>query len=82
METGCKNIQLCITVLKLAIAPEVIGLLFLFPMVYGTLQLIEASVLIVLFRCNERFVLKQGGESHSWILKMQMRHKTTLWSQI
>ncbi|XP_023270782.1 sodium/bile acid cotransporter-like isoform X1 [Seriola lalandi dorsalis] len=61
METGCQNIQLCSTILKLAYAPEVIGPLFLFPMVYVSFQLLEAAVLIVLFRCHQRFTPTEEG---------------------
>ncbi|XP_042359453.1 sodium/bile acid cotransporter [Plectropomus leopardus] len=59
METGCQNAQLCTTILKLAFPPALIGPLFLFPMVYVLLQLMEAGVLIVLFRCHQWFTLKQ-----------------------
>ncbi|XP_076023349.1 hepatic sodium/bile acid cotransporter [Genypterus blacodes] len=59
METGCQNIQLCLTILKVAFAPEVMGPLFLFPMVYACFQLMEAAVLLVLFRCHQRFCAKK-----------------------
>ncbi|XP_074471987.1 hepatic sodium/bile acid cotransporter-like isoform X2 [Sebastes fasciatus] len=59
METGCQNITLCSIILKLAFPPEVIGPLFLFPMVYISFQLMEAALLIVLFRCHQRFTLKE-----------------------
>ncbi|XP_040919787.1 sodium/bile acid cotransporter [Toxotes jaculatrix] len=59
METGCQNIQLCSTILKIAFPPAVIGPLFLFPMVYVCFQLMEAAVLIVLFRCHQRFTRKE-----------------------
>ncbi|XP_023127525.2 hepatic sodium/bile acid cotransporter [Amphiprion ocellaris] len=59
METGCQNIQLCSTILKVAFPSAVIGPLFLFPMVYASLQLIEALALIVLFRCHQRFTRKE-----------------------
>ncbi|KAM3603051.1 uncharacterized protein V6R79_015811 [Siganus canaliculatus] len=55
METGCQNIQLCSSILKLAFPQTLMGPLFLFPLVYGALQLMEAAVLIVLFRCYQRF---------------------------
>ncbi|XP_061890334.1 hepatic sodium/bile acid cotransporter [Entelurus aequoreus] len=61
METGCQNIQLCSTILKLAFPPEVIGPLFLFPMVYISFQLFEAMVLIVVFRCHRRLTRKEKG---------------------
>ncbi|XP_034555197.1 sodium/bile acid cotransporter [Notolabrus celidotus] len=55
METGCQNVQLCTTILKLAFPMELIGPLFLFPIIYGCLQMIEASVLVVVFRTHEFF---------------------------
>ncbi|KAI3364151.1 hypothetical protein L3Q82_010966 [Scortum barcoo] len=61
METGCQNVQLCITILKVAFPPEMIGPLFLFPLVFGSLQLIEAMVLIVVFRVHQRLTLKKKG---------------------
>lgn len=66
METGCQNIQLCSTILKIAFPPAVIGPLFLFPMVYVFFQLTEALALIVLFRCHRRFTQKAKGEKGEW----------------
>ncbi|XP_039981763.1 sodium/bile acid cotransporter [Xiphias gladius] len=63
METGCQNIQLCSTIVKMAFPPEVVGPLFLFPMVYLSFQLAEAAVLIVLFRCHRRLTPK-GKETY------------------
>ncbi|KAM6961101.1 hepatic sodium/bile acid cotransporter-like [Aplochiton taeniatus] len=51
METGCQNIQLCSTILKVAFAPQVIGPLYLFPLIYIAFQGGEALLLIFLFRC-------------------------------
>ncbi|XP_070844190.1 hepatic sodium/bile acid cotransporter [Chaetodon trifascialis] len=58
IEAGCQNVQLCITIVKIAFPPEMTGPLFLFPIVYVIMQLIEALVLIVAFRCYRRFALK------------------------
>ncbi|CAL8291170.1 sodium/bile acid cotransporter [Gadus morhua] len=55
METGCQNIQLCATILKVAFSPEVIGPLYLFPLIYIVFQGGEALVFILLFRCYEAF---------------------------
>ncbi|KAM6991846.1 hepatic sodium/bile acid cotransporter [Tautogolabrus adspersus] len=55
METGCQNVQLCTTILKLAFPQELMGPLFLFPFVFGVLQIVEAVVLIVLFRSYQYF---------------------------
>ncbi|KAK3562592.1 hypothetical protein QTP86_002076 [Hemibagrus guttatus] len=54
METGCQNIQLCSTILKVAFPPEVIGPLFLFPLIYIVFQGAEALFLILLFRMYQR----------------------------
>ncbi|KAG7466362.1 hypothetical protein MATL_G00164020 [Megalops atlanticus] len=60
IETGCQNIQLCSTILKVAFPLEVIGPLFLFPLLYIMFQIIEALFLIILFRCYQR--LKPASE--------------------
>lgn len=62
METGCQNIQLCSTILKLAFPPETIGILFIFPLVYAALQIIEASVLIVLYWSRRWLAGQRNGE--------------------
>ncbi|XP_061651178.1 hepatic sodium/bile acid cotransporter-like isoform X1 [Phyllopteryx taeniolatus] len=51
VETGCQNIQLCVAILKVAFPPEVIGPMFLFPLLYYTFQCAEALLLTVCFRC-------------------------------
>uniref|UniRef100_A0A672GBG0 Hepatic sodium/bile acid cotransporter n=1 Tax=Salarias fasciatus TaxID=181472 RepID=A0A672GBG0_SALFA len=45
METGCQNIQLCTTILKVSFDLEVIGPMFLFPLLYITTQCCEALLL-------------------------------------
>ncbi|XP_053366248.1 hepatic sodium/bile acid cotransporter-like [Clarias gariepinus] len=55
METGCQNIQLCSTILKVAFPPEEIGPLYLFPLIYIVFQGAEALFLIFLFRMYRRF---------------------------
>ncbi|KAM6964814.1 hepatic sodium/bile acid cotransporter [Aplochiton taeniatus] len=62
METGCQNIQLCSTILKVAFPQEVIGPLYLFPMVYIVFQVAEAFVLILLYRCHQRFKASRKEE--------------------
>uniref|UniRef100_A0A3B3X6N8 Solute carrier family 10 member 1 n=1 Tax=Poecilia mexicana TaxID=48701 RepID=A0A3B3X6N8_9TELE len=63
METGCQNIQLCATVVKVAFPPAVIGPMYLFPLVLGFFQVAEAALLIVLFRCYHWFTTKGKGET-------------------
>ncbi|KAL7861841.1 hypothetical protein SRHO_G00132820 [Serrasalmus rhombeus] len=54
VETGCQNIQLCSTILKVAFPIEVIGPLFLFPLIYIIFQGSEALLFVVVFRCYRR----------------------------
>ncbi|XP_028252042.1 sodium/bile acid cotransporter-like [Parambassis ranga] len=53
METGCQNIQLCVAILKVAFPLEVIGPMFLFPLLYITAQCVEALLLALCFRCYQ-----------------------------
>ncbi|XP_049451628.1 sodium/bile acid cotransporter-like isoform X2 [Epinephelus fuscoguttatus] len=55
METGCQNIQLCTTILKVAFPPEIIGPMFFFPLLYCTFQCGEAILLFLCFRCYQVF---------------------------
>ncbi|XP_051959362.1 hepatic sodium/bile acid cotransporter-like [Xyrauchen texanus] len=59
-ETGCQNIQLCSTILKVTFPPEMIGPLYLFPLVYIMFQFGEAVLLIILFRCYKTLRLSDG----------------------
>ncbi|XP_041669159.1 sodium/bile acid cotransporter-like [Cheilinus undulatus] len=54
METGCQNIQLCFTILKVSFSPQDIGALMLFPLVYHTFQVAEGLLLSLCFRCYQR----------------------------
>ncbi|KAF7690567.1 hypothetical protein HF521_012371 [Silurus meridionalis] len=54
IETGCQNIPLCYTILKVAFEPEFIGPYFLFPFLYFFFQVPEALIFIVLFRWHTR----------------------------
>uniref|UniRef100_UPI0037E83D3E hepatic sodium/bile acid cotransporter-like n=1 Tax=Semicossyphus pulcher TaxID=241346 RepID=UPI0037E83D3E len=55
METGCQNIQLCFAILKVTFSPQAIGALFLFPLIYHTVQVTEGLLLTLCFRCYRRF---------------------------
>ncbi|NXC50300.1 NTCP protein, partial [Penelope pileata] len=61
METGCQNVQLCSTILKVAFAPDIIGPLYLFPLLYLIFQLGEGLLLILLFRIHDR-IRKLNGK--------------------
>lgn len=65
METGCQNIQLCVVILKVAFPMEVIGPMFLFPLVYITMQCAEALLLTLCYRCYQTFESPAEGKSHS-----------------
>lgn len=65
METGCQNIQLCVVILKVAFPPQVIGPMFLFPLIYITLQCTEALLLALCFRCYQTFKSPAEGKCHS-----------------
>ncbi|NXD89158.1 NTCP protein, partial [Chaetorhynchus papuensis] len=54
METGCQNVQLCSAILKVAFAPEIIGPLYFFPLLYLLFQLGEGFLLILVFRIHDR----------------------------
>ncbi|KAF1612459.1 UNVERIFIED_CONTAM: Sodium/bile acid cotransporter, partial [Eudyptes pachyrhynchus] len=54
METGCQNVQLCSTILKVAFAPEIIGPLYFFPLLYLLFQLGEGLLLVLVFRIHDR----------------------------
>lgn len=54
IETGCQNVPLCYTILKVAFEPEFIGPYCLFPFLYFFFQIPEALILITLFRWHTR----------------------------
>ncbi|XP_048392959.1 hepatic sodium/bile acid cotransporter isoform X1 [Stegostoma tigrinum] len=54
METGCQNVQLCTTILKVAFNQEAISALYLFPLIFLVFQLLEALILVVIYRSYER----------------------------
>ncbi|NWV64401.1 NTCP protein, partial [Malurus elegans] len=60
METGCQNTQLCSTILKIAFAPEIIGPLYFFPLLYLLFQLGEGLLLILIFRIHDRKKKSRG----------------------
>ncbi|KAM8913665.1 hepatic sodium/bile acid cotransporter-like isoform 1-T2 [Spinachia spinachia] len=70
METGCQNIQLCATILKVAFPPDVIGPMFLFPLIYYAFQCAEALLLTLGFRCYR--ALKAPAEGAVGIKQEEM----------
>lgn len=53
METGCQNGQVAMTLIKVAFPADVVGPLFLFPVLYVSFQVFEAVLLVLLFRANQ-----------------------------
>uniref|UniRef100_A0A8C3VIP1 Hepatic sodium/bile acid cotransporter n=1 Tax=Catharus ustulatus TaxID=91951 RepID=A0A8C3VIP1_CATUS len=64
METGCQNVQLCSAILKVTFAPEIIGPLYFFPLLYLLFQLAEGFLLILVFRLHDR--IKQANGKYSF----------------
>ncbi|NXA44373.1 NTCP protein, partial [Nothocercus julius] len=60
METGCQNVQLCSTILKVTFAPDIIGHLYFFPLLYLIFQLGEGVLLILVFRIHDRITKPNG----------------------
>ncbi|XP_053701559.1 hepatic sodium/bile acid cotransporter-like [Synchiropus splendidus] len=54
METGCQNIQLSTTILKVAFPSQVIGPMFLFPLLLYISQWVEVILLILCYRCYQK----------------------------
>ncbi|MGH0190476.1 UNVERIFIED_CONTAM: hypothetical protein FKN15_046507 [Acipenser sinensis] len=46
METGAQNVQICSTVLQLSFPPQQLVLMFTFPMIYGSFQLLDGLVIV------------------------------------
>lgn len=58
VETGCQNVQLCTSVLRLAFDPVQINILFLMPLLYMAFQLLEAFGVIIALRAHTQFKSK------------------------
>uniref|UniRef100_H2L3J2 Solute carrier family 10 member 4 n=1 Tax=Oryzias latipes TaxID=8090 RepID=H2L3J2_ORYLA len=57
LETGCQNVQLCTAILKMAFPPQLMGGLYMFPLLYALFQAAEAGIFIVAYRAYRREVL-------------------------
>lgn len=57
LETGCQNVQLCTAILKLAFPPDLMGGMYMFPLLYALFQTAEAAVFILVYRIYRREVL-------------------------
>lgn len=57
LETGCQNVQLCTAILKLAFPPQLMGGMYMFPLLYALFQATEAGVFILAYRMYRKEVL-------------------------
>ncbi|GCC24683.1 hypothetical protein chiPu_0003085 [Chiloscyllium punctatum] len=54
--TGCQNVQLCTAILKLAFPPQVIGGIYMFPLLYALFQATEAGLFVLGYKIYTRNV--------------------------
>ncbi|XP_048400213.1 sodium/bile acid cotransporter 4 [Stegostoma tigrinum] len=52
--TGCQNVQLCTAILKLAFPPQVIGGIYMLPLLYALFQVTEAGVFVLAYKIHRR----------------------------
>ncbi|KAM9848689.1 sodium/bile acid cotransporter 4 [Aulostomus maculatus] len=57
LETGCQNVQLCTAILKLAFPPQLMGGMYMFPLLYALFQAAEAGLFILAYRLYRKKVL-------------------------
>uniref|UniRef100_A0A8C9WG91 Solute carrier family 10 member 4 n=2 Tax=Scleropages formosus TaxID=113540 RepID=A0A8C9WG91_SCLFO len=59
LETGCQNVQLCTAILKVAFPPQLVGGLYMLPLLYALFQAAEAGLLILAYRTYRKEVLRK-----------------------
>uniref|UniRef100_A0A8C8AUT8 Solute carrier family 10 member 4 n=1 Tax=Otus sunia TaxID=257818 RepID=A0A8C8AUT8_9STRI len=59
LETGCQNVQLCTAILKLTFPPELIGSMYMFPLLYALFQSAEAGLFVLVYKMYGRDSYKQ-----------------------
>ncbi|KAM9762977.1 sodium/bile acid cotransporter 4 [Menidia menidia] len=57
LETGCQNVQLCTAILKLAFPPQLMGGMYMFPLLYALFQAAEAGIFILAYKMYRKNVL-------------------------
>ncbi|XP_029939409.1 sodium/bile acid cotransporter 4 [Salarias fasciatus] len=60
LETGCQNVQLCTAILKLAFPPQLMGGMYMFPLLYALFQAAEAGIFILAYRMYRKKVLHKA----------------------
>ncbi|XP_056269930.1 sodium/bile acid cotransporter 4 [Pseudoliparis swirei] len=61
LETGCQNVQLCTAILKLAFPPQLMGAMYMFPLLYALFQAVEAGAFILAYRMYGQPDPPRGG---------------------
>uniref|UniRef100_A0A8C4JQR3 Solute carrier family 10 member 4 n=1 Tax=Dromaius novaehollandiae TaxID=8790 RepID=A0A8C4JQR3_DRONO len=59
LETGCQNVQLCTAILKLTFPPQLIGSMYMFPLLYALFQSAEAGLFVLAYKMYGRESYKQ-----------------------
>uniref|UniRef100_A0A8C9MXT9 Solute carrier family 10 member 4 n=1 Tax=Serinus canaria TaxID=9135 RepID=A0A8C9MXT9_SERCA len=59
LETGCQNVQLCTAILKLTFSPELIGSMYMFPLLYALFQSAEAGLFVLAYKMYGKDSYKQ-----------------------
>ncbi|MGH0127196.1 UNVERIFIED_CONTAM: hypothetical protein FKN15_051313 [Acipenser sinensis] len=57
LETGCQNVQLCTAILKLAFPPQIIGGIYMFPLLYALFQAAEAGLFVLAYKMYRKDIL-------------------------
>uniref|UniRef100_A0A3B3XCI3 Solute carrier family 10 member 4 n=2 Tax=Poecilia mexicana TaxID=48701 RepID=A0A3B3XCI3_9TELE len=60
LETGCQNVQLCTAILKLAFPPQLMGGMYMFPLLYALFQAAEAGIFILAYKLYRKEVLRKS----------------------
>nr|XP_009680318.1 PREDICTED: sodium/bile acid cotransporter 4 [Struthio camelus australis] len=61
LETGCQNVQLCTAILKLTFPPQLIGSMYMFPLLYALFQSAEAGLFVLAYKMYGRDSYKQDA---------------------
>uniref|UniRef100_A0A8D0HLE5 Sodium/bile acid cotransporter 4 n=1 Tax=Sphenodon punctatus TaxID=8508 RepID=A0A8D0HLE5_SPHPU len=59
LETGCQNVQLCTAILKLTFPPQLIGSMYMFPLLYALFQAAEAGLFVLAYKVYGRDSYRQ-----------------------
>lgn len=59
LETGCQNVQLCTAILKLTFPPQLIGSMYMFPLLYALFQAAEAGLFVLAYKIYGKGFYKQ-----------------------